>query len=239
MISTAMAKNAYYIAVCYRALFLLLAYSTTVESESVNLCNGATNDMTDTCGLLSADLERSLLYDQGNLFRMRRAFFHSPTAAPVLLKVVYSITYSDNITQSAAMEEMPYCVIITNDGERLVSDLNTSAVTPNQTIITLGWTAAGIYTVLHPSVLNIIQVQTAFTILRAFHRTLQGSHYTPEADAFFWTGGDNLPTLYLDLSVENLSCVPSKELLKSVLEDLNTLVYILTIFIIYNIIGQS
>ena len=53
-----------------------------------------------TCAQLSKDLERALLLDEGNLFRMRRAFFYSPTAAPVLLKVVYNVSFEENTTIS-------------------------------------------------------------------------------------------------------------------------------------------
>jgi hypothetical protein len=47
------------------------------------------------CGQLSKELDRALINDEGNLFRIRRAFFRSPTASPVLLKVVYNVTYAE------------------------------------------------------------------------------------------------------------------------------------------------
>ena len=220
-----MSKSAY-CAVWYGVLLLLLGHSDTVESQSSQLCNGATDDVTNTCGQLSRDLENSLLQDQGNLFRLRRTFFHSPTASPVLLKVVYLLSYTYNISLRAAKEEIPYCLILTSDGEYLPSNLNNSALPPNQTesSFTFGWTSTGIYTVIHPAVLNFVQVQTAFSVLRLFHWMQQQSFYSPEADAFFWTGIFQLPTLYLNLNIQELSCIPSQALIKSVLEDLNTLV---------------
>ena len=60
----------------------------------------------NTCARLSKDLERALLADEGNLFRMRKAFFYSPTASPVLLKVVYNISYGENVISD---KKLPCC----------------------------------------------------------------------------------------------------------------------------------
>ena len=68
------------------------------------LCEDSSEAATAACARLSKDLERALLADEGNLFRMRKAFFYSPIASPVLLKVVYNITYRENFT-----EEVPCC----------------------------------------------------------------------------------------------------------------------------------
>ena len=63
------------------------------------MCEISSVPTTNTCAQLSKDLEKAVLQDEGNLYRMRRAFFYSPTAAPVLLKVVYNVSFSDNITE--------------------------------------------------------------------------------------------------------------------------------------------
>ena len=98
------------------------------------------------CAQLSKDLEKALLLDERNLFCMRTAFFHSPTAAPVLLKVVY------HITRCQCHQECG-CKGIT-----LISDietnLNLTVIEFKQSNNTYGWASAGIYTVFHPGVLN-------------------------------------------------------------------------------------
>ena len=202
-----------------------------IRFGSGQTCINPTDVLTETCGQLSYDLETALLQDKGNLFRMRRTFFHSPTAAPVLVKVVYIISFTDNVTNSIADEEIPYCsnIIMTNtdvNGESLVEDVfNVTAINNyyDQVILIYGWTSSRIYTVFHPSVLNLVQVQTAFTILRMFHWATQ-EQYSPEADAFFWTGEEPLPTLYFNMNIASLSCIPNLELLESVIMVLNTFV---------------
>jgi len=52
------------------------------------------------CYRLFKTFESALIEREGNLYQMRKAFFYSPYAEPVLLKVVYHITYGDNVTLS-------------------------------------------------------------------------------------------------------------------------------------------
>ena len=40
---------------------------------------------------------------------MKEAFFYSPTASPVLLKVVYNVTYGHNIITATAKEIVRQC----------------------------------------------------------------------------------------------------------------------------------
>jgi hypothetical protein len=166
------------------------------------------------CGQLSKDLERALTNDEGNLFRIRRAFFHSPTASLVLLKVIYNVTYAENFTLEETSEETPACSNLHSNSTRIVL---------NQTSITLGWTSSGVYTIFHPAVLSVMQVQSPFALLRIMLRTLPDQR-SPEADTFLWDGSYNLPTLYLNLHVTSLTCLPSQGVFISVLKDLNTMV---------------
>ena len=206
-----------------------------------------------TCAQLSKDLERALLLDEGNLFRMRRAFFYSPTAALVLLKVVYNVSFKENTTISdkecgiylhkdnTSFEDNDtsltngstfsgYGVDISNPSEGL-ENITDSANESNANLlefkpmnITYGWTSSGVYTVFHPTVLNMMQAQIPLLALKIIHRTLD--QRSPEADTFLWDGSYELPTLHLNMHVTSLSCIPDQDLFKSVLEDFNTLVSI-------------
>ena len=173
------------------------------------VCGDPSEISTDTCTKILNDLERALLQDEGNLSRMRRAFFHSPTADPVLLKVVYNITYAKNITTE---KETPICSLSTTN----------STIELRPTSIIYGWTSSGVFTVFHPTILNMMQAQTPFVVLRIVHTTLH--QRSPEADSFLWDGSDDLPTLHLNLHIASLSCVPSQDLFVSALMDFNTLV---------------
>ena len=191
--------------------FIIFALAASIlPGDSLN-CDDPDDLTTGICGQLSKDLERALVRDEGNLFRIRRAFFHSPTASLVLLKVVYNVTYAENVT----LEEIPVC------SNR---HLNSTMMGLNQTSITLGWTSSGVYTIFHPAVLSVMQVQSPFALLRVIHLTLPDQR-SPEADTFLWDGSYNLPTLYLNLHITSLTCLPSQEVFMSVLKDLNTMVY--------------
>ena len=178
------------------------------------VCDDPREMMTGTCAQLSKDLERALLQDEGNLSRMRRAFFHSPTAAPVLLKVVYNITYAKNITTANAVNEAPHC-----DS----SSAANSTIEFKERDITYGWTSSGVYAVFHPTVIKMMQAQSPFALLRIMYLTLPDQR-SPEADTFLWDGSYDLPTVHLNMHISSLSCVPSQDMFESVFMDINTLV---------------
>ena len=183
----------------------------TSNAHPLNTCDIWDESESSTCLQLSKVIKTSILQDEGNLYRMRRAFFYSPTAAPVLLKVLYDVSFSDNITAEANAQTL--C------SER---DCNTT-VDLTQRTITYGWTSSGVYAVFHPTVLNMIQAQIPFAALRIVHRTLP--HLTsPEADAFLWDGSYNLPSLQINVHITTLSCTQSLNMLETVLMDFNTLV---------------
>ena len=128
---------------------------------------------TDTCAQLSKDLEKALLQDKGNLFRMRRAFFYSPTAAPVLLKVIYNVSFGENATSESH--------ISSGSNMDITKPCKGNATTKLRPMnISYGWTSSGVYTVFHPTVLHKMQAQIPFTALRIIHRTLD--QRSPEAD---------------------------------------------------------
>lgn len=175
-------------------------------------CEDSDEKSVHACVQLSRDLEKALLQDDQNQFRIRRIFFHSPTASLVLLKVVFNITFEENVTMAAAVEEIPPCF----------SQILNSTIELKHKNITLGWASSGVYTTFHPAVLSVMQVQTPFAFLRIVHLIL--NKRSPEADSFLWDGSYNLPTLHLNLHITSLSCIPSQDLLESVLIDFNTLV---------------
>ena len=90
-------------------LFFIIV-TTGLVTEGVCLFCDDPNDLSiGTCAQLSKDLERALVQDEGNLFRLKRMFLYSPTAAPVLLKVLYNVTFAENFTVAVAAEEVPNC----------------------------------------------------------------------------------------------------------------------------------
>lgn len=196
----------------FRILLIVATSSSLFAKRSCLACNDPNDLSSGTCAQLSKDLERALVQDEGNLFRLRSMFRQSPTAAPVLLKVLYNVTFAEDFIDAAAVEEVPNCYSPT---------LN-SSMDLTQTNITLGWTSSGVYVVFHPTLLSMMQIQSPFALLRIFHLTLD--QRSPEADSFLWDGSYALPTIQLNLYITTLSCVPSYDLFESLLIEMNTLV---------------
>ena len=199
---------------------LLLCGIIFISSGSCTVCDSfhISNAVANSCYKLKTEFEEVLLYDEGNKLRLKNAFFYSPTANPVLLKVVYNVSYSGNMSTMGNDTTMTeFC------DNKLGND---SAIDLNQTIIIRGWTSSGVYTLFHPGVLNWMQLQLPFSLLRLIHRASEDTTNGPEADTFLWDGSYDLPTLYLDLYFTSLPCIPSQELFNSTLEDINSMVYI-------------
>ena len=201
---------------------LLLLLSSSAP-QGYTLCDNPKNVATaDACYKLDEQLQHALLQDKGNLHRLRKAFFYAPNAHPVLLRVIYNVTYAENATLRAA-----YCTDDTNFSNEL---------SINDTIITLGWTSSGVFTVFHPLTINFMQIQVPFvlmTVLYHIFNAIDPEGSGPEADTFLWNGGYDLPTLRLNLHFTNLTCIPSEDLFNSVVNDFNSLVSTCIAYFLY------
>ena len=183
-------------------------------------CDDSDEVLADVCYKIYEQIEDALLADKGNDYRLQKAFFYAPYANPVLMKVVYNVSYSENVTGDA----MPpsYCVSNTT--------ADTDELMLNQTRIILGWTSSGVYTLLHPLTINFMQMQLPFAMMRIMFiifRISNPNNNGPEAEALLWDGGYDLPTLYINLHFTYLPCIPSEQLFHSVLSDFNQLVHII------------
>ena len=136
--------------------------------------------------------------DQENSYRLRKAFFYASNAHPVLMRVIYNVT--------VMYEEMDYCDEISPS----------SNIISNETTFVYGWTSSGVFTVVHPLVLNFMQMRLPFVLLRIFYEVL-GSERGPEAQTFLWDGTYDLPTLHIHLHVPSLPCIPSDDIFMSAL----------------------
>ena len=194
---------------CYFKLVTALAIVLRASCQ----CSDSSSTEFDAtlCSELTDIFEKALL-NRENIIRMKNAFFYSPTASPVLLKVEYNIRYDENITKT--MPELPRCNIDTR--------FQNSTITLNDTTFVWGWTSSGVYTLFHPGVLNFMQLQLPYILLNAIQLVTQQTTDGPEADSFLWDGSYPLPTLRLNLHISYLTCIPHRALLDSVLEKLTT-----------------
>ena len=95
----------------------------------------------------------------------------------------------------AASFSLPSCLCPGDASNRTL--LNTSGT------ITLryGWTNIGVYTFIHPALLNQLQLQLPFAIMRLV---------APDRIPFLWNGYNRLPStsLHLTISTDNFTCLP-------------------------------
>ena len=164
------------------------------------------------CFKLFQKFENALNEDEGNTHRLRKAFFYAPNAQPVLMKVVYNVTFAANVTMVG--DKLDYCDDFSPDRKTLNS---------NGTAVVFGWTSNGIFTVVHPLVVNFMQMQLPFVLLRIFYYVLE-SERGPEAQTFLWDGTYDLPTLQINLTISSLTCIPNEHIFMSALNDFNSLV---------------
>ena len=185
------------------------------------MCDDPSEAIVGVCHKISRQFENALNEDEGNSYRLRKAFFYSPNAKPVLMRVNYLITFSENVTTS-----LDYCYGVgdtSNDSMVAISTNNTTLR------LTYGWTSSGVFTIFHPLTLNFMQMQLPFKLLRIFSQLV--SHFTsseggPETLTLLWDATYDLPTLNISLNIKSLPCIPSTEFkaFESALMEFNSLV---------------
>ena len=177
---------------------------------STGECSCKESGDTSVCHEILQSLENALVQDEYNLYRSRDAFFYAPNADPVLLKIKYKVTFTENITE----EVLPYC---TNETKSSIMLNQTKRI--NQT-----WTSRGLYLWIEPLALNRMQMMLPFFLLRLIHQ-LEIAQENPEMDTFLWDDTFEPPTLNINLSITSLPCIPSNEFfINSATEDLTQFV---------------
>ena len=198
------------------ALSTLLLASLVPQIRSI--CDDSDEVLADVCYRLYNQIRHTLLEDDGNFYRLRKAFFYSPNANPVLLKVIYNISFADNVTE-LAQGQLNYCTS--------TSEMENYTISLNHTQLIFGWTSSGVFTVFHPLTINFMQIQLPFALMRIMFSIFQNLDPTesgPEAKTFLWDGSYDLPTLHINLHFNSLPCIPSVGLFNSALMDFNSLV---------------
>ena len=167
--------------------------------------------MVNTCSKLYGTLESALVSNEANLYILRNAFFPTPQAAIRLLKVKYIIDFGPNITNTT-------CPSIEDNSTDIINTTTTNE-------IEYAWSSSGMYTVIHPLALNLLQLQMPFVLLRAI-RSSSKYYSDPEVNTFLWDGSYDLPsvTLYIDLGPNSLECLPSQDTFQDTFQELTAMV---------------
>ena len=99
----------------------------------VCVCDDSSTQSNETfeeeCYKLFQVFENALYEDKGNTYRLRKAFFYAPNANPVLMKVIYNITFPANVTMASQLD---YC-----DNFSPVR----KSLSPNEIAVIYGWTS--------------------------------------------------------------------------------------------------
>ena len=161
---------------------------------------------------LFQSLENALIQDEANLYHLKKVFFYGPNADPVLLRVVYGVTFGENITDDV----LPYCPDATDEN---------STLNLNQSDTICGWTSRGLYQWIEPLALSRIQMALPFCILRWTQKWFKWSS-NPEIASFLWDGSESHPldSLRINLHITSMPCIPSEEIFKSTVEELTIFV---------------
>ena len=157
------------------------------------------------CETLFRAFEDALLANGSNLFNLRRLFYPPSSQLPELANITYYVKLG-----SVAMSGELKC-----DESVNLSYLDTG--------VRYGWTTIGIYTFIHPALLNQLQVQLPFAIMKIYGEkdTLTG------IEPFLWDGFSRLPSaeIYLNiLSAENVTCAPPFSQVDEILRTITSLV---------------
>ena len=131
----------------------------SLVSQALSICDDSDEVLADVCYKLFRQVEDALVQDKGNEYRLQKAFFYAPNANPVLMKVIYNVSFATNVTEDVQLQPN-YC---TSD---------TDVISVNTTRFVFGWTSSGVFTVFHPLTINFIQIQVPFALCSTYSNSM-------------------------------------------------------------------
>lgn len=201
------------------AVFLLLYTNSCFAIDSTCDSSADTGNAL-MCESLFKTFENALLSNGSNLYKLKKLFHANP---PELASISYYLeldsnwlnnSYIDDFEGSGSSGELPLCSCA---GSSILNQ--TIYMYDNATIrLRYGWTTISVYTVIHPALLNQLQIQLPFLIMRI---ATDGVRFP-----FLWDGHNKLPStnLHLFISTNSLSCIPCNSQLDGVMKTLTSLV---------------
>ena len=189
----------------YCAILMLLV--CTVRAYSVRGCGCNNPDLANapTCQILKTNFEEALISNEANLYTLRTIFFPSDAQRPELINVTYRLQFTSTVT------DLQNCSCATTNGSR-------EFIKPAQTLtVRYGWTIIGLYTLIHPALLNQIQFPIPLSVM-----SLVSADDVP----FLWNGHLSLPAIKMDLNIDtdNLTCLPDSQQIDEIMKAITSLV---------------
>ena len=190
------------------ALLLILLLCTECAHCFECGCNNPDPASAQMCQTLLRTVKDALTSSDANMFTLRRMFFPAGAEPPELLNVTYHLRFTNRFPAS-----LPNCTCTGTDPrtERIFID-------PQRDLaLRYGWTVIGMYTLIHPALLNQLQFPLPFSIMR-----LVASDGVP----FLWNGYQSLPSAEVVLNIDpsNLTCLPDTIQLDETMQTVTSLV---------------
>ena len=198
--------------------YVLLFFFVVIGTGRCSSCRCDDPDIGNAqiCESLFSLFEDALLSNESNTYKLRNLLYPSTTAPPELANITYHLQFTTTTGGSAELpsssSELPSCLCPGGPSDRTL--LNTSGIMT----LRYGWTMIAIYNFIHPAILNQLQVQLPFKIMRLV---------VTDDIPFLWNGHINqLPStsLHLTISTDNLTCLPGHSEVDGVLKRLTSYV---------------
>ena len=141
-----------------------------------------------------------------NRYYLHNLFFPVIDTRPSIASITYVVTFNNSNSQA--------CPAL-----KIRETLNISG----KHNYTFGWSISGVYSVVHPALLRMLQPQFPFVILFIVQK-LSKDIKNKDFQALMWDGLTTLNGIELNLIDLTLDCVPSDEQLQGTLHRITSLV---------------
>ena len=171
-----------------------------------------------TCESLFKIFENALLSNGLNLYKLKKLFYTNP---PELANISYYLEFKNNnfvfnnsVADFGTSDELPLCSCA---GASILNQTINYMINNATIRLRYGWTTIDVYNFIHPALLNQLQIQLPFIIMKI---ATNGSF------PFLWDGHNQLPStnLHLFIPTNSLSCIPCYSQLDGVMKTLTSLV---------------
>ena len=186
-----------FLALC--GLLLSLFSFLTVGSCS-HACYSTNPEPAETCLQLFEEFEFALTRNKLNIFNLQALFHPSLDTVPSLANITYVQYYNMS-------PEVEPCPKSSGDNSSYIN------VTETQNK-SLGWSISGVYDVINPILLHLLQPQ----LLRGLMMFMSNTDYqNSDLDALLWVGTKPLGGVELHLNNLSLHCIPTEDQVTSLL----------------------
>ena len=187
------------------ALLVLLVCTAHACSAEDCGCNNPVPANAVTCQILMRNFEKALT---SNDCTSANDLLPASAERPELVNVTYRLQFASSATNLPNCS----CGAATNTTNRRVF------IEPGRTLtVRYVWTIVGLYTLIHPALLNQLQFPLPFSIMRLV---------TADNVPFLWNGYHALPSAEVELNIDtgNLTCLPDTQQVDETMKTITSLV---------------